>query len=122
MGGHLITITSQAEQSFVERIVLSEGTKNSYWMGGFRNSTGNYEWITKEPFIYSYWAKGEPNNAFGGEYIISMYRNSLTNRTIAGEWNDMSEDGSTKNQNHKIFFGSHNFGFICEWDSYSAIK
>ncbi|MBR1857932.1 MAG: C-type lectin domain-containing protein [Selenomonadaceae bacterium] len=119
MGGHLVTITSDAEQAVVQKLLLLKGTKNSYWLGGYRGSTGNWEWITGEAFSYAHWAAGEPNNA-GNENIISIYKNKnpLANNAL-GEWNDVATDGNFDNH---YFFGSQNFGFICEWESADDIK
>lgn len=120
LGGHLMTITSQQEQEIAETLLRTRGVKNNYWLGGYRNGNA-YIWITGEEFNYSHWALGEPNNAFGREYIVSMYknRNPVTNCNNSGDWNDISDDGSCNNE---PFFGSHNFGFICEWDTNVIIE
>lgn len=120
LGGHLMTITSRQEQEIAETLLRTRGVKNNYWLGGYRNGNA-YIWITGEEFNYSHWALGEPNNAFGREYIVSMYknRNPVTNSNNSGDWNDISDDGSCNNE---PFFGSHNFGFICEWDTNVAIE
>ena len=58
-GGHLATITSAQEQSFISSNFADENC----WLGGFKNSSGSWEWVTGEPFSYTYWASGEPNNS-----------------------------------------------------------
>jgi hypothetical protein len=41
---------------------------------------GTWVWITGEPFTFSNWAGGEPNN-LGGEDCVQMY--------VQGVWNDL---------------------------------
>ena len=108
VGGHLVTITSGAEQAFVQDLIVNRGTKGYYWTGGIRSSGGNFVWITGEKFSYSNWYNGEPNNWFGDEDILTVYKQN-------GMWNDVAKLGNTSG---KIpFFNIENSGFICEWDS-----
>ena len=114
MGGHLVTINSEAEQKFLERLIFN-GKKNAYWLGGYKQNDGNWCWITNESFSYTHWAASEPNNYFGNENRLMMYRNNNSRTTSGlGYWNDIDFEGIC---NHEDFFGAHNFGFICEWDS-----
>ena len=115
-GGHLVVITSEEEQNFVCGL-LDNGTRNSYWMGGFKNVDGSWQWITDENFSYTNWAPEDPNNAYGNENVLMMYRNInhlYSNPNQLGDWNDLRADGTFKDGN---FFGTENFGYICEWDS-----
>ena len=63
-GGHLATITSAAENKVVRPLV-----SNSKWLGANEDvpvtspGTGNYAWLTGEPFDYSNWGPQEPNRA-----------------------------------------------------------
>lgn len=111
LGGHLVTITSVQEQDIVVGLLRNKGTKNSYWMGGYKN--GSYwVWITEEPFHYSKWATWQPD---GDGSALMMYRNKNPYaREGLGYWNDVSFTGECKNE---PFFGAVNFGFVCEWDS-----
>ena len=70
-GGDLATITSQAEQSFVESILVSSNAPTgSYWFGlreaGFE---GNYQYVSGESSLFRNWMTGEPNNAGGVENV-----------------------------------------------------
>ena len=60
LGGHLAVITSAEEQAAIEAL-LSDGTKNSYWIGA-EYVNGNWVWVTYEKFDYSNWAPGQPDN------------------------------------------------------------
>jgi hypothetical protein len=81
--GHLVTITSAEENEFM---LVSEG---AYWIGCTDEAVeGIWVWITGEPFIYTNWANGEPNNNGIGEDYGEMFgSNSTPSRT----WNDGGE-------------------------------
>ena len=97
IGGHLATITSDNEQSFVESLTVL-GERIDYWLGG-TEVDGVVTWITGEKYIYSNWYVGEPNNDMGFEEVyLEMCPN--------GVWNDV---GNTSLENN---------GFICEWECY----
>ncbi len=77
MGGHLVTITSMAEEDFVVRLLNKDqywyraaetGYMRGPWIGavqlkGAREPDGGWRWVTGEPFLYSDWKRGEPNDA-----------------------------------------------------------
>ena len=84
--GHLATIVSQQENDF---IISSFPQIGGPWVGGFQppGSTepdGGWEWVTGEPFSYTNWDLGEPNNAGGGEDAIVFF-----NLNSQGLWNDI---------------------------------
>ncbi|MEE2907167.1 MAG: hypothetical protein VX527_04960, partial [Planctomycetota bacterium] len=69
MGGHLATITSDSENSFIAALAgplypLSTGT----CIGGYQDMDdpeysepgGAWKWVTGEPFEYTHWQGGEP--------------------------------------------------------------
>lgn len=73
MGGHLATISSGAENTFVHSLVGSNaafwlpndgaGNTEGPWLGGIQWSENDpWSWVTSEVFGYSNWAPGEPNN------------------------------------------------------------
>ena len=116
-GGHLVYIESQQEQTFLNALLLTKGTKNCYWIGGQRGvSMKKWYWGDQRSntMKYTNWADGQPDNFTKGENILMMYRMSnpkAPNQT--GQWNDIGTDGEC---NGEDFFGVINFGFICEWD------
>ena len=118
IGGHLVTITSQDEQSAVETL-LSSGTKNCYWMGGERINT-QWQWVTNEDFSYTLWASGQPDNANGVENKLMIFKINYQKWGYKfGYWNDMGNEcvnGGDYYINRDIF-GKNHFGFICEWDN-----
>jgi hypothetical protein len=75
MGGHLVTSTSLAENNFLF----------SLWPNGWIGLTdeqteGVWKWVTGEPYSWSYWNSGEPNNAGDEDYIQFVG---------GGRWNDL---------------------------------
>lgn len=101
--GYLATITSQAELDFI----LNNLAVNRPWLGGYHDLTdpnyaepgSGWAWVTGEPFTFTNWFPGEPNNnsaSGGAEDHLEMF--------ATGEWND-AEDAH-------IFTTS----YLVEWD------
>ncbi len=102
-GGHLATITSAAENSFV--FSLSAVSSSQYWLGGIQSATGSeplgdWEWVTGEAWSFASWAGGEPNNSTWGD------EDSLVSWG-AGVWNDAPTEWS----------GYRNGGYVIEFES-----
>ena len=75
MGGHLVTITSAAENTFVFN------TWPSGWIGFTDEVTeGQWRWVTGETVTYTNWNGGEPNNAGNEDYAQFV---------SGGRWNDL---------------------------------
>ena len=106
-GGYLATITSAAENAFAYALANQDiywTAPNGIdlagpWLGGFQppgspEPAGNYQWVTGEPFSYTNWYPGLPNDNqfFGGEDRVHFYG---AGRTVAGRtamWNDAFHD------------------------------
>jgi len=92
--GRLATLNDQQENDFVFQQL---GGVNNYWIGGFQNTSspsysepgGGWEWITGEPFTFTQWLPGEPNNtgAFGAENFLELLQSTGFGET----WNDVAE-------------------------------
>ena len=97
MGGHLVTITSEAENVFVANLVAAAPASNKevYWLGGYQDfSLGSCEpascwsWVTDEAWVYENWEAGEPNNGVGGtQHYLHYWRtpglfDDMDNRNI----------------------------------------
>jgi hypothetical protein len=75
MGGHLVTITSAAENTFIYNLWPSG------WIGLTDEVTeGTWRWVTGEAYSYQSWNPGEPNNAGNEDYIQFVG---------GGRWNDL---------------------------------
>nr|MBN2278142.1 T9SS type A sorting domain-containing protein [candidate division Zixibacteria bacterium] len=75
MPGYLATAASAEENAFILNEVLAgpaqPGIMDQFWLGGYYADT-EWCWITQEPFVFSNWALGEPNNE-GIEIALAMY-------------------------------------------------
>lgn len=99
-GAHLATITSQMEQDFVAANFLSVFV----WLGATDLAqTGTWRWITGEPWGYTNWQAGEPNNQGGVEHYLSTATANLL------QWNDAADASST-------------IVPLCEWDALVATQ
>jgi cysteine-rich repeat protein len=108
-GAHLATISSAAENKIARML-----TNNSKWIGGYENvastveGTGDYEWLTGEPFTYTNWGPQEPSRT--ATYCQSGWTTRCYPHCIAilgdGTWANRSCDVSD--------------GYVCEWDPAGA--
>ncbi|MBQ6420375.1 MAG: VWA domain-containing protein [Clostridia bacterium] len=116
-GGHLATITSQAEMEQVSALAENSGLKY-LWIGGYtsiRNNAAYGHWITGEDFSYSAWYPGEPsrNDRDGTpEAYLMLWR-------VEGvwSWNDQRNDVDTAARTDtrlKYFIGK--MGYVCEYE------
>lgn len=111
-GAHLATISSEAENKIAQKFV-----NNSKWLGGLEDvasnvqGTGNYGWLTAEPFTYTNWARSQPDQGKvrceGGGIIIvpgpsaSCYQHCVS-MLGDGTWVDAQCEVSD--------------GYVCEWE------
>ena len=90
LGGHLASITSAEENEQVTRI---SGGK-PVWVGGIRKGDGNgpgadhWYWSDGQPWSYTNWHPGEPNNAGGWENRVHL------GLQAPGTWNDVHDGWS----------------------------
>jgi len=98
LGGHLATITSQAENDWVLKNIDIGRVGTAIWLGGTDEvQEGVWQWITGESWSYTNWYPGEPNNGDGPENYLEFYG-------VAGVWND--RNGAVAE-----------VAFFCEWDN-----
>jgi hypothetical protein len=134
-GGYLVTITSAAEQSFINSTlfggtasgstVSNESLIGSWWMGATDTaSEGTWQWVKAgEAFgAFTNWGSGQPDNnsnaQFGGtageDYGQFVWRNGWTS-TLPGGWNDAREAGYS-GPDYSQFPQLQLRGYIVEWD------
>ena len=92
--GHLVTITSAAENEFVTQHFRADGT-NGLYIGAyqdlrasdFREPAGGWRWVTGEPFRYTNWRSSEPNDRVGNANIVNLYPDGTWNDCVDGDAN-----------------------------------
>ncbi len=95
-GGHLVTITSAAEESFIKGMIGS----SNLWLGATdKDSEGRWKWVSGETFSYNNWESGQPDNTAspgeGSENYAHIWGST-------GKWNDNA--------------GCVTYPFMCEID------
>lgn len=102
LGGYLCTITSFEENAFVislldvdSHFASGHGFDKVWgpWIGGFQpegspEPSGNWQWITGEPFVYNCWYGENPDNSSEEDYLSFFYWNNSFG------WNDLALNGA----------------------------
>ena len=125
--GHLTTITTDGEQTFVAAnfATASSGLTGVYWLGGYQDKNaldfsepaGGFRWVTGETWQYTAWSPGEPNNG-GGNGAAS--EDFLVFRTINGRWNDFGT-ATTGAEGYLVEYDVPKPAFDVNGDSYADI-
>ena len=82
-GGHLITISDASENDIATNAAISVSGDCHIGFSDF-DSENDWIWVTGEPYIFSNWASGQPDNANNedyGEILESGFWNDGTNLT-----------------------------------------
>ena len=104
-GGHLATLTSQAESDHAFQVAhaiptawvsLGNSTLTGPWLGGFQNRdapdysepAGGWGWVTHEPWDFTRWSSGDPSET-GSQDVIAMSGSCCM--TDGPDWNDLNE-------------------------------
>ncbi|MDA0802983.1 MAG: lectin-like protein [Planctomycetota bacterium] len=90
LGGHLVAINDAEESAWIQtEFGLFGGVNRRIWIGANDvASEGVWAWTTGEPFTFSAWNAGEPNNASGIEHYAEFFGDVAL-------WNDMPDSGGT---------------------------
>ena len=105
MGGYLATIGSKEEDELVFNLT---GKNGDIWLGATDEAEeGNWVWITGEPWTYSHWGAGQPDNYTGDDPNGENYLGMGTYESGTSLWNDGWAEALT--------------AFVCEWDSIAPI-
>jgi hypothetical protein len=102
LGGHLATLTTAEENAFVHGFMLDSGYNTAYFGLSDEKRTGDWIWVTGEPFVYTNWDSGEPSRSARERYGMYFYKHTT------GTWND-----SHFYETAKVDPGC---SYICEWD------
>jgi hypothetical protein len=87
MAGHLVTITSKSENDFIFGTLVGQTSASALWLGGYQSPqttdpAANWNWVTNEPWEYTNWSGGEPNDHNSNDETY------LTIWCYSGKWND----------------------------------
>jgi hypothetical protein len=108
LGGHLVTITDENEQAFIDAII-NDNPKPNLWIGLERNMDGTYSWANGEEFSYNNWINGEEVNYPTDLDIAVLIQTYDSGEDMpVGTWVDSSKEGGVASVQE--------IGFICEWD------
>ncbi len=130
MGGHLVTVTSQAEQDLIKKLADEQGKKYYFWLGGTdAQQEGTWKWVTGERWDYEYWEDGQPNDAkghdpiHGQDYLLAEHvpNTDLYDMT----WDDQPNDGTSGDPYYydpPYCQRKEYYGYICEWEDRAAVR
>lgn len=125
LGGHLVTISDEQEQEFVEQLAQTCSERTNFWLGGYYDpDTDTWKWVDGTPFTYTNWDSwdnggielSQPDNHTGNEWYIRFGKSDQNYETWvehAGRWNDIANRAGDADDDVPL----NSFGFICEWDS-----
>lgn len=128
--GHLATITSHEENTFIAQLAGETTDLEHYMLGGYQSPpnpesdfAADWHWVTGEEWAYDNWRSGEPNNEFRyagapGYGWTEQYLQFFTykSRPSPGLWNDVFYGTDTWDVDGKEYtFGD--FGYIVEYES-----
>jgi len=113
LGGHLATISTAAENSFVFQSsgVSSWATRYGPWLGGFQTPASvepgvGWRWVTDERWTFTNWDGAEPNNGCN----TNPDENALQFIEYGAGWNDIPDDGRCDTEGPVAHF-------MVEWDA-----
>ena len=104
IGGHLATITSASENSFLSTLVGTSGPWFSRrgnaaafdgpWIGGFRETIQSpWQWVSGETWEFTAWCSNQPSDVYcpNGESTLSIKRDEYCDSQY--NWGDVNETG-----------------------------
>jgi hypothetical protein len=105
--GYLATLTSPEENAFVTSLLPFISDTGAYLGGIQLDSSGandqGWAWVTGEPWGYTNWAFGEPNNL--DEMYLRMWLDGYAPYRARRSWNDGTDSGELIS------------GFVVEFDA-----
>lgn len=94
-GANLVTINSQEENDW---LLATFATTLSVWIGLFQppgspEPSGNWQWISVEPLVFTNWWPGQPNELLPGDNFALMNSDAHDGVWFSGEWHDVPLTG-----------------------------
>lgn len=133
MGGYLATITSEGENDFIYNLIdedkfwFHSGEPGDHytqgpWIGGYQETsatslTEGWKWVNGDPWSFTNWADGEPNDWRSGEWppvengdqnYLHFFNNQYypPSPKWAKTWEDIAIDNWGRTR-----------GYVVEWDT-----
>jgi hypothetical protein len=107
-GWHLATLTSEEEHLAVFERLANDATLyiDGFWgplFGAYQDTTaddysepdGGWRWVTGEPWDWTNWLPGQPDNGYGGLDDVGHYVIEPSTGDLLGYWNDWPGSYST---------------------------
>ena len=107
--GHLVTIQSDEENTFVSGLVSDSkfwvnwsGAEFGPWLGGRApdnrvNPTDGWNWVTSEVWSFTKWIPGEPSNGGSAKNENGLQYARQTSASAPFSWNDVASSGAAEN-------------------------
>ena len=105
-GGYLATMTSVEENAFITSSFPLVDSGPGYWLGGTKEGTGQWQWVTGESWSYEAWNQGDchpsmqPSDVEGRDYL-DMFCQQGDVAYWSNDWDDWT--------------GS--LGYVVEWSA-----
>lgn len=101
LGGHLVTVGSLEENTFVLALAKARtdafrGNGTGPWLGGFQTSIDGgapdqgWQWVDDTPWSFTAWRGGQPDDTLGLENYLDLYAPGGTDMG----WNDDALDST----------------------------
>ena len=119
-GGHLVSIRSSDEYTFLNQAI---GIQNDlFWTGGFQQPDScepgcGWQWVTGEPWDYTNWNWSEPSNSLGEEHWMECYPGGLWNDRGAGPLVSVVEWSADCNNDGIVDYGQCRDGSLPDYNS-----
>lgn len=107
VGGHLATIGSEEENTFIYKLVKETGLTVALFGFTDQEREGEWKWVDGSPVTYTNWCrvkgKEQPNNGSKNDSKEAENYVEFFKDTANGAWNDCR-------------FGVNTYRFVCEWE------
>ena len=112
LGGHLATLTSQQENSWVYELSVAQNAwsgRNGPLLGGYKLPDNSFRWVTDEPWSYTSWLPGEPSSGLWEPYLMLLGPQGTS--SSGATWNDTDAINPPDNS------GIPTYTYIVEWEA-----
>lgn len=90
LGGWLAAINDSEENDVIAGLISEAVSQSGFWIGAVDESAeGGWRWITGEPWNYSNWIPGQPDNGLGRQHYALVERRADAHH---GGWDDNYAD------------------------------